>query len=295
MVKSTLILGSGFGLYGYLPAARNISWAISTDARYRSEIFNRPELRHLFDYIHFLDNPELSINSFDCVVIAKKPKQQIEILNDNLNYQGHFFLEKPLAPTIQHHREILNLLKQSNLKFTIGYLFRYLKWYQQLIILSKTPFKIFLRWHISPIASGSWKISTEEGGGLVNYYLIHFIPLLIEMGFKETDLKIRFDNGILELVTSNNLGSLSIEIIQNMKLTSNFSIGINTYESLLWKSTSPFGDNPIFGKPDPRIEYLTQYLQNSSDSTDPLYSVLLEEKILNFLESIKYQITLNKE
>lgn len=286
-MKSTLILGRGFGLYGYIPAALNNGWHVTTDSRYREEIWRRPELSAYAKRIKLIENPEREINSFDCVVIAKKPVQQLTIVHAHLNYKGYFFLEKPLAPTFSQHKELVAGLKASNAKFSIAYLFRYLDWYKILVNSSSTSSNIELNWVIPASTQNSWKLSNHEGGGIINYYLIHFLPLLIDMRMQENDLGVSLYNEGIQINASNNLRSISIKIIQSQSESSLFQIDSIMEKKTLWISKSPFGQLPAFGFVDPRVGQLTEYLKESINLNDSKWSVSLEERILNFLEVIK--------
>jgi hypothetical protein len=286
-MKSALILGRGFGLYGYMPAALNNGWHVTTDSRYKEEIRRRPELSAYVKNIELIENPELEINSFDCVVIAKKPIQQFTIVHAHLNYKGYFFLEKPLAPTFPQHKELVARLKASNAKFSIAYLFRYLEWYKILVNSSSTPSSISLNWVIPASTQKSWKSLNHEGGGIINYYLIHFLPLLIDMGMQEIDLEVSLHNEGIQINASNHLRSIYIRIIQSQSESSLFQIESITEKKTIWISKSPFGQLPAFGFADPRVGQLTQYLGESINLNDSKCSVALEEQILNFLEIIK--------
>lgn len=286
-MKSALILGGGFGLYGYIPAALNNGWHVTTDSRYKEEIRKRPELNTFVKNIDWIENPELEINSFDCVVIAKKPVQQFAIVNANLNYKGYFFLEKPLAPTFLQHRELVARLKASDAKFSIAYLFRFLNWYKILVNSRSKPSNISVNWVFPTSDQNSWKSSKHEGGGIINYYLIHFLPLLIEMRIQEKDLEVSLHKDGIEIHASNFYGNISIKITQSLFESSIFQIDSITEKKTIWISKSPFGQLPVFGLPDPRVEQLTQYLGESINLNDSKYSVSLEEQILNFLDVIK--------
>jgi hypothetical protein len=286
-MKSALILGRGFGLYGYIPAALKIGWRVTTDSRYKEEITRRPELNAYVKDLELIDNPELEINSFDCVVIAKKPIQQLVIVNANLNYKGYFFLEKPLAPTISQHKELVARLKKSDAKFSIAYLFRYLDWYKMLVNLANKPSDISINWVIPTSTQNNWKSSSHEGGGIINYYLIHFLPLLIEMRMQENDLEVNLYREGIQIKASNHLGTISIKIIQSQSQSALFQIESIKDKKTIWISKSPFGQLPAFGFVDPRVEQLTQYLEESIKLIDSKRSVSLEEEILNLLDIIK--------
>jgi hypothetical protein len=285
-MKSALILGRGFGLYGYIPAALNNGWSVTTDYRYIEEIRRRPELHTLINNIDFIENPELEINSFNFIIIAKKPIQQFAIVKANLSYEGHLFLEKPLAPTFSQHEELLTGLKVSKAKFSIAYLFRYLKWYKMLINLWSMPSNISVNWIIPASTQNSWKSLNNEGGGIINYYLIHFLPLLIEMRIQEKDLEVNLYKAGIQLNASNHRGSISIKINYSSSENSLFQIESIMDKKTIWNANSPFGTLPAFGIADPRVEQLTQYLNESINLNDSKYSVLLEEQILNFLKTI---------
>jgi hypothetical protein len=286
-MNSALILGRGFGLYGYIPAALNNGWRVTTDSRYKEEIRRRPELNTFVENIEFIENPELETNSFEIIVIAKKPIQQLAIVNANIDYKGYFFLEKPLAPTFPQHRELLTRLKASNAKFSIAYLFRYLEWYKILVNSLSRPNNIALNWVIPASTQNSWKSLNHEGGGIVNYYLIHFLPMLIEMRMKENDLEVSLYKEGIQINASNHLGNISIKINHSLSESSLFQIESITDKKTIWISKSPFGTVPAFGIADPRVGQLTQYLKESINLNDSKFSVSLEEQVLNFLEIIK--------
>ena len=92
---------------------------------------------------------------------------------------------------------------------------------------------------------------------------------------------------IIEIHASNFYGNISIKITQSLFKSSIFQIDSITDKKTIWISKSPFGQLPVFGLPDPRVEQLTQYLGESINLNDSKYSVSLEEQILNFLDVIK--------
>ena len=76
MIKKVGILGSGFGLYGYLPCFLNNKYKVYTLLRYKKKILLRKDLRKYEKKINFVsDTNKLLVNS-DIIVIAKRPSDQ---------------------------------------------------------------------------------------------------------------------------------------------------------------------------------------------------------------------------
>ena len=99
---NSLICGSGFGLYGYLPSISKFSTNVYLDKKYK-KIFNlRKELSEFEPKIIWYNKINKIILKIDYLVIAKRPKDQLNIVKSilkNKNNIKHFFLEKPISVT----------------------------------------------------------------------------------------------------------------------------------------------------------------------------------------------------
>src|SRR5210317_61236 len=96
-----LIIGSGFGIYGYLPAIYKYSKKIFLNIKYRKKIEKRIELiKYLKRVIWYLDIKDIN-NKIDYIIIAQNPKKQFSITKKILKLlkPKHLFLEKPLSNT----------------------------------------------------------------------------------------------------------------------------------------------------------------------------------------------------
>jgi predicted dehydrogenase len=189
------IVGSGFGLYGYLPALiKNCGQRVLLPKRYRDRFFSRVELKSFYDMIDWENDEYEVINAAHIVVIAQRPADQFHWVNfclekDNIE---RLILEKPLAQNPMDSYHLLDRLEKSKKHFRIGYNFRYTKWGIDLINRIKQKENIttisiewrFCAYHYSQNLN-NWKRYDSLGGGALRFYGIHLIALLAEMGYNK--------------------------------------------------------------------------------------------------------------
>jgi hypothetical protein len=191
-MNSIAILGSGFGLYGYLPAlVSGCGKDIVLPERYRKRFSERSELQPFADRVTWTPDEQAALKSATGAVLALCPTIQCHWLDYCLE-QPHLqtlFLEKPLAPTPQRARQIQDRLESSGKVIRIAYLFRHLKWAQDLrrFLEQVTSKKLRIRWqfmaHHFRHDLPSWKREIDQGGGPLRFYGIHLVALLAELGF----------------------------------------------------------------------------------------------------------------
>jgi predicted dehydrogenase len=187
------ILGSGFGLYGYLPALVAGGERIALPERYRTRLQSRAELAQFGSAVPWLRDEAEALNSADGVALALRPRDQVDWLLDCLarNNIVKLLIEKPIAPTPQDAASLLVNLLRANKPFRIGYTFHHTKWAQQLLATFKTrPLgPLAITWtffaHHYRNRLHTWKQFTNEGGGAIRYYGIQVIALLAELGYRE--------------------------------------------------------------------------------------------------------------
>ena len=75
-----LILGSGFGLYGYLPAINKISKKIFIPEKYKDFFFSRNDLKKYKNKIVWFKNINKILNKIQILIIAKRPSDQGKII-----------------------------------------------------------------------------------------------------------------------------------------------------------------------------------------------------------------------
>ncbi len=186
------IIGSGFGLYGYLPALCQCDHRVLLPIRYLQRFECREELAQYSRYVKWVQSEDLLLAESDGLVLALPPKQQAEYLAASLLRENilYLLLEKPLAQTPHSAIILLDDLIGTQKRFRINYLFRYTNWARQLKATLKgnngaTTLTInwqFMAHHYRSDLS-TWKRSYSGGGGVIRYYGIHLISLLSEMGY----------------------------------------------------------------------------------------------------------------
>ncbi len=261
MSKRLLILGGGFGLYGYLPSAIAARWEVTTLSRYKPFLDSRVVLRDYCGRVDFVDEEELELKEFTAIVMARTPSMQSEFITSTPDFSGHFFLEKPLGLDSKSHLALLTHLEASSKQFSVGYLFRYLDWFKATISAMKSECSISICWRVPYSDLTSWKSSSELGGGLLSYYGIHLLSLLVDLGMTEDDLEYSVQNESIEIFTLDKTSSLRI----NLEFANEGSFGVyltNRAEDKVFESPSPFGLIPTSSKSDPRIPALTAYLSD---------------------------------
>jgi len=191
------ILGSGFGLYGYLPALIKFgSEKIILPERYRFKFEARSELNEFRSYIDWVSNESKVLNASDSLVIAVRPDIQEHWLSYALELFNLEFLilEKPLSSNPTKALNLLERLIKSNKQFRISYIFRYLLWADCIInqrnfLDKKDPVKkLEINWffyaHHFENDLKTWKRDPIFGGGLIRFYGIHIIALMAEAGYE---------------------------------------------------------------------------------------------------------------
>jgi hypothetical protein len=284
------ILGGGFGLYGYLPACINLGWKVHTLNRYCDTIVNRPELQSYVSQIVFHDHEESLTSAVDTLICARDPDSQEKLVKFIDKSFDHLFLEKPLTANVVSHIEVLDLLLASEQNFSVGYLFSFTDWFNQVIShesLKSRP-NIAIEWNIRPKES-DWKFNKKSGGGLGSFYGIHFIPLIISMGLSLDDIRVTSTEKSLVITSAKkSFIDLSIRInlfgIPKFDLTLEGGVSAKSIKTLL---DSPFGDIPIKGLPDPRIGILGRYMDFQVQNNPIEENVMIENAVIEYRKLIE--------
>jgi len=254
------ILGSGFGLYGYLPALLQITDSkIILPTRYQERLKSRTDVGHFYSNIEWVQDEEELLGNCEAIVIAQAPRQQYSWVKKCLKQKNitHLFLEKPLSFSPKSADELLSDLKSSKKKFRIGYNFRFTDW-------AKNPDIKNIEWNFCAhhFANNiqTWKREHENGGGALRFYGIHLVALLAEIGYDDaafSKISPNAETWEVQLI-GKNLHPCNIKVATNSDET-NFIVSRNSTEitSLL----QPFQTEIV--NLDPKIDQRVSILKTS--------------------------------
>jgi len=283
---NSLIYGSGFGLYGYLPAIYGFSSKVYLNKKYKAFFNSRNELAKFESKIIWYVDINKTIHKIDYLIIAKRPRDQSRIIKSLLKKKNkikHFFLEKPISSTPKKSSELLKIFYIKKINYSVGFLFKYTNW-SKLIknkLANKKKNKIFIVWNIKKKLndSKSWKYNFNEGGGLIRYYGIHFIKLFSDFNF-DIIKKNMIKKNYWELNIQDKKRN-SIKLLLRYSNISNFAYKINNER--FNKLHNPFFDKINYKSIDPRCFFLKKYIRkNLSNNNLPNM-----EKFLNLWHIIE--------
>ena len=258
---NTLIIGSGFGLYGYLPSIIDFSKKIYLSIKYKKKVENRKDLKKYLNRINWYLNLYSISDKIDCVVIAQKPKNQHEKIIELIKYikPKIFFLEKPLSNTPKNSLSLIKSLSRKKIKFVIGFMFKYLNWYKfcNRNINQNQKFKII--WEIKPNKKNNfWKFNHLDGGGITRFYAIHFFRLLFDLNFKKINYK-KITKKKCYIIASD-VKKNFFDICIKFSKSNNFKVFLNNKKKFN-------GPNPFLKKinkdKDPRIIIIKKYIADN--------------------------------
>jgi len=185
------IVGSGFGLYGYLPALIALSEEVVLPRAFVKKIRARPELVWTLPRIRWVVDGDAALNKADSVIIATPPKIQEEVIEHciALPHIEQFVLEKPLAINPTRASSLLAKLDEAHKRYVINYTMMYLGWQDTIEWPRNTSTSVDVTWTFMAhhFASGlhNWKRVHDEGGGVLRFYGIHLIAMLSHYGYNK--------------------------------------------------------------------------------------------------------------
>lgn len=191
---TTGILGSGFGLYGYLPALLGLGETVVLPARYRATLLARDDLRHLDGRTEWVAGEAEVLARADALIVSRRPADQMEAVRRALAVPTvtRLLLEKPLAPEPVAAAAMLEALAKAGRSVRIGFTFRAAPWAARVTewVAGASPdATLDFDWgfHAHHYATGldTWKRRVGEGGGALRFYGIQLIGLLAEWGYDD--------------------------------------------------------------------------------------------------------------
>lgn len=217
------IVGSGFGLYGLLPAFNLTPGCkvISICGKKTERLVNYCNsigLKNIHsDWQEMLDKENL-----DAIAIAVTPNAQYEIAKAAIEKGLHVFAEKPLAVTCAQAKQLLDLAKKKKIKSAVDFIFPEIEQWKKVkkILDTKKYGKLkqisvnwdFLSYDIKNKIN-SWKTDVSEGGGALSFYFSHSLYYLEYYAGEILNLK-----GLLcYSKESLNGGEVGVDILINFK------------------------------------------------------------------------------
>ena len=283
---NTLIIGSGFGLYGYLPGIFNVSKKIYLNQRYKKFFSTRSELRKYSKKIVWYLHQNKIIDNIDYIVVAKRPQEQSKIIKKILekkNNLKHIFLEKPIDINPKKSISFLNYLKKKKINYSFGFIFKYLGWYKSMKIKLTKNQNFEIIWQIDKKKkyNNHWKYSLTQGGGLVKFYGIHFIELFFSLNLVNIKKNIISKN-CWKIVVSDNKNNF-VNLIIKFAKKNNFFIKHNKKNII--NSMNPFLKKITNKKTDPRSAILKKYINTNLKGFKKVSNINLQ--FINFCEKIE--------
>lgn len=182
------VIGSGFGLYGLLPAFNSTPSCevVAICGQKTERLLNYCKsigLKKIYtNWQKMLKNEEL-----DAIAVAVIPGVQYKIIKFAIDKGLNIFAEKPLAVNFTQAEELLNLARAGKIIHMIDFEFPEInEWKKVKEILVKKTFgdleQISLNWdflsHDIKNKIDSWKTNISQGGGALSYYFSHSLNYL---------------------------------------------------------------------------------------------------------------------
>lgn len=288
------IVGSGFGIYGWLSALTHFSQIkIATLSRYKEQLTNRLDIQNvslLKENIKWFDEEDLLFQNIDVLIIAKRPIDQVEIIKKLIkqSWKGSLIIEKPIAHNPHQAKNILKQLVKNKIFFQVGFSIMETDWSQKIqqLILDYKPKQINIDWdfhaHHYKQKKISWKSDPKFGGGALNFYCIHFIAWLSSFSNWNVNycspLKNKNDDSNVNFQLSNNYTILTMKCNSMNEKLNQFKITKKNFNSrLIYNLNSPFSENApkknTFQN-DERVPYLIKIIERSIKYESNNYSYL---------------------
>jgi len=235
--------------------------------------------------VTFVAESDLDPNIYDAVVIARTPQQQIDFVRSNSSFEGHLFLEKPLGNTVKSTSELLDVLQSRKSNFSVAYLFLYQDWYRAIASQKQSACNVTINWRITPSRNQNWKKQIDAGGGILSYYGVHLLSLIVDCEYDLQSLQINCGEDFLGIRSKNSSSQLDIKL--RVDDVAGFEVNLKGLTgNYHWSGASPFGINPTPEIPDPRIPALIDYLSGWQTHKDLAESIAQERKILRLRQTI---------
>ncbi|OGH29306.1 MAG: hypothetical protein A3E40_00140 [Candidatus Levybacteria bacterium RIFCSPHIGHO2_12_FULL_37_9] len=198
------IIGSGFGLYGLLPAFYSLK-----NCSVIAVCANNPERLSKYYYSLGLKNvysdwrKMLEKENLEAIAIAVTPDAQYEIAKAAIQKGIHVFAEKPLADTYERAKTLYDLAVKYKVTHAVDFVFPEIdEWIRVKQLLENNKYgklnHISVNWDFLSydIKHGlsSWKTDALRGGGALSFYFSHSLYYLEYFAGEIEDVKSTFSH-----------------------------------------------------------------------------------------------------
>ncbi len=185
------IIGSGFGLYGLLPAFHSLPncRVVAFCGKQSPRLLNIIKGLSLEGTIKLYQNWQemLTCEQLDAVAIAVPPAAQYQIAKEALEKNIHIFAEKPLTAQLTQAHDLVDLAARKKVTHGIDFLFPEIDvWQTAKKMLDEKIFgeirHIAVNWDFRSYdvrqKISSWKTDPSLGGGALSFYFSHVLHYL---------------------------------------------------------------------------------------------------------------------
>ena len=217
------IIGSGFSLYGLLPAFNSLKngkvVSICGKQSERMVCYCKSiGLKNTYtDWRLMLKNEKL-----DAIALAVPPNVQFEMAKVAIGMGINIFAEKPLAGNVSQAKRLLELAVKKQITHMVDFIFPEIDLWQtakQLIdnkVLGELK-RISVNWDFLSFdikyKKSSWKTNVSEGGGALSFYFSHVLYYLEYYASKISELESKFSYS----EESINKGEVGIDLLMEFK------------------------------------------------------------------------------
>jgi predicted dehydrogenase len=213
------IIGSGFGLYGLLPAF------VSTDGCQVVSVCGKKTER-LTSYCSsvgitsiYSDWQEmLNKEVIEALAIAVPPDAQYVIAKAAMQKGIHIFAEKPLSATYEQAEELLSLAQENNIITAVDFIFPEIPAWEKVKQLLDDEVYGSLN-HISVVWNflsfdlrnhvDSWKTDSSRGGGALSFFMSHTLHYLEYFAGPISNLQSNYTHSL----KSKNNGEVGVDLL----------------------------------------------------------------------------------
>lgn len=227
--KKFLIIGSNFSFnhYEYLKNQKNSEIHICSPNIYKKKFYKSCNLSKNYKKI-------ITQHNFHTIVCCAKPNIQKDFINLILKkkYKCKFImLEKPLSINVKKFYEFQSYCLINKIKFYLNFTYSNLSIFKKIHSIlrsdknTKITFELNIFHHFLKHKNSSWKNFISDGGGIINYYLVHIIFAFVK---QSNQIKLDKINYSLKNKFLNEI-NLTFKNYNNEILIINFKLDSNLY------------------------------------------------------------------